>query len=143
MIHYYDENGNVRKELLQKEAEDAAQTFVKKIDVNKFDTKFTVSSAQMRRFYGEFKELEKKLDFKSRTLKDRDAAFISILPLVKMVKSKVAYAANPSNPKIPQKFKIWMDENIEMINTVKDFEAFLLYFESVVGFYYGLGVKNS
>ena len=60
-----------------------------------------------------------------------------------MVKSKVAYASNPSNPKIPDAFKLWMTQNVDAIETVKDFEAFMLHFEAVVGFCYGLGISNS
>ncbi len=143
MSRYFDENGNLKKTLLSDDAEKAAQSFISMNDRGRVDVRNSVSSAQLRRFYGDFKGLEKKLEFKTRTEKDKDIAFQSILPLVKMVKSKVAYASNPSNPKIPRDFKSWMTQHVDCIETVHDFEAFMLHFEAVVGFCYGLGISNS
>jgi CRISPR-associated protein Csm2 len=56
--------------------------------------------------------------------------------------SKVEYAANPKKPKVPPKFKEWLELNIRSIKDADDFEAFLLHFEAVVGFCYGLGLKD-
>jgi len=64
--------------------------------------------------------------------------FDRVKPLIKMVKSKASYAANPSNPKIPGSFKKFLIQNIDDINTKEDFEAFMLHFEAVVGFFYGI-----
>jgi CRISPR-associated protein Csm2 len=47
-----------------------------------------------------------------------------------MVKSKVAY----SREKIPSTFENFMNESITAIQTEKDFKAFMLHFEAVVGF---------
>ena len=89
----------------------------------------------MRKFFNEFRQLEKKVDTEG---------FEKVNPLVKMVKSKASYAANPSNPKIPRSFKEFLIENVDIINGEKEFRAFMLYFESVVGFFYGIeGVKNN
>ena len=64
--------------------------------------------------------------------------FDKVKPLIKMVKSKASYAANPANPKIPASFKNFLINNIDEIQTEKDFEAFMLHFEAVVGFFYGI-----
>lgn len=101
-----------------------------------------MTSAQLRRFYGEAKNLEKKAVDRN-TGEVTEEAFASVFPLVKMLKSKVAYAANPSNPKVPKEFKEWMDERIDKVQDARDFEAFLLHFEAVVGFCYGQGMKNT
>ena len=69
--------------------------------------------------------------------------FEKVKPLIKMVKSKASYAANPKNQKIPKSFKNFLVENIDEINTQKDFEAFMLHFEAVVGFSYGEGISNN
>jgi len=50
--------------------------------------------------------------------------------LIKMVKSKVAY----SKEKVPSTFENFMNETISAIQTEKDFKAFMLHFEAVVGF---------
>lgn len=136
MSAYRDAKGNILVSLLTTDAEKAAGDFV--------FGKPQISSAQLRRFYGEFKGLEMKLRFKSgQTSGFDETAFGSILPLIKMVKSKVAYAENPKSAKIPASFGSWLKGHVDRIQTAADFEAFLLHFEAVVGFCYGLGLKNS
>ena len=98
------------------------------------DNKKSLSSAQMRRFFSEFRQLEKKV----KTL-----GFDRVKPLIKMVKSKASYAANRPTP-IPKTFKDFLVNNINGINSKEDFEAFMLHFEAVVGFFYGIpGVRNN
>jgi len=129
-MKYFDEKGNIRNGLLDREAEEKAKSFVHPRDRNSNP----LTSAQLRRFYNEFKGLEKKVAAKG---------FDATLPLIKMVKSKAAYSANPKNPKIPRAFKDFLSENIDAINQKRDFEAFMLFFEAVVGFCYGQGMKNN
>jgi len=130
MMKYFDEKGNIRKGLLDREAEEKAKSFVRPGDRNSN----LLTSAQLRRFYNEFKGLGKKVAAKG---------FDATLPLIKMVKSKAAYSANPKKPKIPRAFKDFLSENIDAINQKRDFEAFMLFFEAVVGFCYGQGMKNN
>lgn len=95
----------------------------------------TLSSAQLRRFFGDFKQLAKKVEKQD---------FEKIKPFIKMLKSKASYAANPGNPKIPAQFKDFLMGNVDSINTKEEFEAFMLHFEAVVGFFYGLeGVSTN
>ena len=126
---YYDSSGNIRSELLDKEAGKRAKEFVR---VSRQDKPLT--SAQLRRFFGEFRSLEKKVNL---------AGFEKVKPLIKMVKSKASYAANPNNRKIPDTFKEFLISNVDQINDEKDFKAFMLHFEAVVGFCYGLGMRNN
>lgn len=135
----YYEGEHIRKELLSIDAEDAAKRFVVKNDRGYPDQRNSITSAQLRKFYNEFKGLEKKLQFKAKTPDQEEAAFGGILPLVKMVKSKVAYASGGN--KVPRTFADWLNKNVDSIGTAKDFKAFLLHFEAVVGFCYGLGMK--
>ncbi len=138
-MEYYDQNNNVRAELLDKEAHNQAQKFIqfyynKREKKEKADVKKTLTSSQLRRFFNEFRQLEKKVNING---------FDKVKPLIKMTKSKAVYASNPRKPKIPEAFKNFLIENVDKINTEKDFQTFMLYFEAVVGFYYGIpGVPN-
>ena len=144
MGFYYDDAGNLRSGLLDTEARQQAENFV---HVN--NKKDKLNANQLRRFYNECKNLEKKFSFaKQKQTSEADsietashAAFLQVLPLIKMLKAKVSYAANPSNPKIPRKFSDWLNTSIDGIEDEKDFEAFLLSFEAVVGYCYGAGIS--
>jgi len=134
--NYHDEKGNIRKELLNEDAEERArELIVKRYDRRRqqevVDERNSVSSTQLRRFYNEFKGLEKRVNAKG---------FESVLPLIKMVRSRAFYASNGN--KIPRSFKDFLVKNVEAIDEEKDFEAFLLHFEAVVGFCYGMGLKK-
>ena len=116
------EKGIIKKELLDKEANKVAN------DIMNGEPRLSVT--QLRRFYGEFKSLEKKYHFHRNKID-------VILPLVKMVKSKAAYAADQR--KIPHSFRKFLDTYVDYIEDDKEFEAFMLFFEAVVGFCYGTG----
>ncbi len=140
---YRDNEGNIRPELLDQEAREIANSFVRmkeffnqKTKKKEKKTEQLLSSAQLRKFFGEFRQLEKKI-----TAKGFDPA----KPLIKMVKSKAEYAANPSKSgRIPKEFKQFIINNVNNIETQEDFTAFMLHFEAVVGFFYGIeGVKNN
>ncbi len=136
MGNYFDQSGNIRSDLLDEKAKEKAESFVKKDSGNpsKLVQRESLSSAQLRRFFGEFRQLEKRVNA---------IGFDKVKPLIKMVKSKASYAANPSNPKIPKSFMGFLMENIDDIDGKEDFEAFMLHFEAVVGFFYGIpGVSN-
>lgn len=123
---YYDDQGNLRPELVDNEAREAAESFVQGQKIK---------SAQLRRFYGDFKALERKLE--SRRNQAGSTAFLGILPLVKMTKSKVEYAKHRKT--VPESFVKWINKHVDSINSEQDFTAFLLHFEAVVGFCYGTG----
>lgn len=137
---YFDKDGVIRSELLEKEACKQAEEFVVyrknyKTGMKEVDKKKILSSAQLRKFFNEFRQLEKKVGIEG---------FDKVKPLIKMVKSKAAYASNPDNPKIPRSFKNFLITNIDQIEGEKDFQAFMLHLEAVVGFFYGIeGVKNN
>lgn len=132
MSIYFDGKGNIRPELLGTESEDVAKTFLFPGQGK------ALNSAQLRRFYGDMKNLERKLDSRQQTGNETDS-FLAVLPLVKMVKSKTSYASK----KVPPEFGKWLNKHIDAIKTAEDFEAFMLHFEAVVGYCYGLGMRNS
>lgn len=138
-MSYFDQNNIIKAELLDTEAKKTAESFVTyKFDnwtkAQTVDDRKSLSSAQLRRFFNEFRQLEKRVHVDG---------FQRVKPLIKMVKSKASYAANPKNQKIVPDFKEFLIKNVDKIETEKDFEAFMLHFEAVVGFYYGIGVSNS
>lgn len=114
---------------VEKVAEDWAVKFVR--DKNK------ITSAQLRKFYNEFKNLERKYQTKTSNGIDKEVAFTSILPQIKIMKAKVSYAK--SRKVVPEVFEIWMNQSVESINSAKEFEDFLLHFEAIVGYAYGTG----
>ena len=127
----------LNEKLLDSNAEQVAKTFFG------FDQRRRlkmVSSSQLRKFYNEVKSLEKKLD---------NQAFPIVYPLIKMLKSKAAYATAASKIKdkdeqpLYKRFKEFLVESIDSIpeDGEKEFRAFCKYFEAVVGFYYGNGGK--
>ena len=124
----------IKKELLSEKAEDIAKSLF--IPLRNGKEKPGITSSQIRRFYNEIKSLEKQLSSKQ---------FKVLLPLIKMVKSKVAYASNPARrtgSRITKEFRNFIVNCIDNINDEKDFKAFTLHFEAVMGFFYGKGVKQ-
>ena len=137
---YFDENQNIRANLLDGEAKQQAEKFVsyfynKKKQQKELDKNNSLTSAQLRRFFNEFRQLQKKADAKG---------FDQVKPLIKMVKSKASYASNRNQNKIPPAFKEFLIENVDAVDTKAEFDAFMLYFEAVVGFFYGIeGIRNN
>lgn len=126
MVEYF-KDGAIRPELVTEDAKKAAGGFF-------LDRRNALRANQLRKFYGDVKTLE--LRIKSAPEDRKEAAFQQILPLVKLLKAKTAYAAK--RKVIPESFKSWIWENVDAVNSLKEFSAFLLYFEAVVGFCYGL-----
>ncbi len=143
MAGYYvdEEKKKIRPELLDEDAKKIVDQLIKtsfdsRQNKEVIDSKpsVSVSSSQLRKFFYEFRNLEKKVN-----LKDKD--FDEVLPLIKMVKSKAMYAANPKSKKIPDSFEKFLTSNVDSISDQQDFKAFMLHFEAVVGFCYGRGLK--
>ncbi|MBU4486124.1 MAG: type III-A CRISPR-associated protein Csm2 [Candidatus Delongbacteria bacterium] len=133
-IKFFDDNGKkvINFRILDEEAEKIAQSLFFVSGRNKNG----VSSSQLRKFFYEIKSLEKKYDYEKN--------WDTVKPLVKMIKSKVAYAN--TEKKVGRFNKPYYDKFTEFINTgiysiedEKDLKAFSKMFEAVVGFYYGLG----
>ncbi len=136
-MSYFDNTGkHIRSELLDKEANEAANQFVK-LKPNGKPTDDSIKNSQLRRFFNEFKNLERQLDQQQG---DVEEAFKSVKPLVKMANAKVAYAE--ARKVVPKAFVTWLQKHVQTIETAKDFKAFLLHFEAVVGFCYGINPKD-
>ena len=117
----------IKTSLLLDEAKKWARDFV--------NSKPDLKSAQIRIFYNDVKALKAKTNSSEK--------FETNFPLIKMLKSKVAYACPKfGNKKVPLKFKEFMDSCIDGIEDKKDFDAFILVFEAVVGYFYGEGGRQ-
>ncbi|NLE29147.1 MAG: type III-A CRISPR-associated protein Csm2 [Phycisphaerae bacterium] len=89
-----------------------------------------INSAQIRRFFGEIKNLSLRLQ--------QGRPWTQIEPLFRMLRSKAAYASGTS--KITSEFSTFISENVDRVKDQRDFEAFVLYFEAMLGFAYGKGL---
>lgn len=89
---------------------------------------------QLRKFFDDFKLLERKLnhDFSEDNFKTK------ILPLIKFTKSKIAYNAGrrvSNKILVPKEFKEYFDKQINNINTIKDFKNFILHYQAIIGYF--------
>lgn len=103
-----------------------------------------IGSAQLRRFFGEIKELYRHFQTLVRgthDLEERQTIYAEqIEPRFKMIRSKVAYAKRPyGQSTIPKDFAAFLDHGIKVSESAEDFEKFVRHLEAVVGFLYGLG----
>ena len=137
---FLDDKGNIKKELIDNYAQEIAN-YIKSKEKGK---EKEITSAQLRRFYHDLKSIERKIQNKIREEKKANEVFEEFLPEIKMVKAKASYAyrGGGKDSKIPQKFKDFLTAGIEKINNYQDFIAFMKHFEAVVGYLYGLGLKD-
>jgi CRISPR-associated protein Csm2 len=98
------------------------------------DRRFQVSSSQLRAFYGDVKALEQKI------AQGGEGAFERFYYLVKMLKSKASYVQGKrAGGRVSEAFRDYIHKCVDAVETEEDFKAFLKFFESTVGFYYGAG----
>lgn len=127
LIDYYykdKENEILREDLLTDKAQELARNFL--------NVRPRLTAAQLRRFFNEVRALEARV--KAEKHKE---GFEKIKPLIKMLKSKVAYSAG--GRRVPREFKDFIFRCVDEIKDRDDFMGFVRHFESVVGFFYGEG----
>ena len=123
-----DKNKNlIDPELFSSKAEELA----KKIFNEK--TSKANKTTQIRKFY------EEVLRFDSIT-KTNPSEFESVLPYLKMINAKAAYAAG--RDLISSGFKDFISDSLKQVNDRKDFEVFASLFESFIGYYKFYYEKN-
>jgi len=101
--YFLDENGTIKTELLESAAEKEAQKFGR------------LTTSQLRNFFNEVKALEKRVKDNG----DTDEYFKKIMPLIKMLKAKVAYAS--ARQKNMGEFEEFIKSRIDKINNKKGF----------------------
>ena len=90
-----------------------------------------LKSTQLRKFFGEVKDLYRRLtqgqDYEKQ-----------IEPEFKMLRSKVYYAQHKvGGGGVPKSFLNFIDNGVKTVKNKEDFEKFVRHFEAVVGFWYG------
>ena len=128
---YFEKKGEkqvVRADLMAHHAQAYGEMFASR------DRRKQVSSTQLRAFYGDVKALEGKIKHGG------EGAFDQFYYLVKMLKSKASYVQGKrTGGRVSQAFRDFIHTCVDAIDTEDDFEAFVKFFESTVGFYYGAG----
>jgi len=97
-----------------------------------------VQNTQIRKFFDQVLDLNQKA-------KHTDDFAGEILPFVKMLNSKVAYASTRKGAGgniINKPFVDMMNSCINQINTKEKLEVFKLFFEAVIGFHKSLEGRN-
>ena len=107
------------KELLTTEAEDQAKKLLAKVDTIK---------TQLRKFYNDLLPLKDKADLSTEEKFKKD-----ILPLICFSKAKIAYAYG-RDKKVPKEFVDDMNSKIDHIETKKDFDNFINYYQALIGY---------
>lgn len=121
----YYKNDVLNPDLLDQEAQEAANSFFK-------DPSKKLTKSQLRNFYGDIKTQERR--WQASKSDDEETAFQAVLPMIKLLKAKSEYALQRGV--IPPSFRDWLWKHIDKVNSARDFKAFLLHFEAVVGFSY-------
>ena len=134
-MYYTNDGMTIDSKWVDTEALAVARKLIVKYN-GKLDAKKSIKSSQLRKFYAEVKSLERAWEYQKRS----ETAFMGILPQIKILKAKAAYAH--ARETVPYEFTIWLNKHVDSIETTKDFKAFLLHFEAVVGFCYGEGLKD-
>lgn len=89
-----------------------------------------VEKNQLRNFYDKVLELEEKA-----VNTDENEFKLKVLPFVKMLKSKVAYAKNKQTSPVNKAFELFMNNALDQITSKEEFLNFKYLFEAIVGFY--------
>jgi CRISPR type III-A-associated protein Csm2 len=104
-----------------------------------------INSNQLRRFFGELKELYRQFNAlvanEAGDEKKQEAVYrLKIEPRFKMIRSKVAYATRAGGQsKLPAEFAQFFQEGIQKVTDHRQFVRFVMHVEAVVGFMYGKG----
>jgi CRISPR-associated protein Csm2 len=87
--------------------------------------------SQIRKFYDEVLKFDGML--KSLPAQRQEDEFNKLLPYLKMLNAKAAYAEG--RELITREFKEFISECLKQINSKEDFEIFASFFEAFMGFY--------
>lgn len=130
MEKYYLNEKAIDPVWMDQKAQEAARSFFDS------DEQPKLAASQLRKFYNDVKAMERQW----RNSGGDEAAFTLVLPLLKLLKAKSHYALK--RKVIPASFRNWLCEHVDSVNSARDFRAFLLHFEAVVGFSYGCADGN-
>jgi CRISPR-associated protein Csm2 len=104
-----------------------------------------VNSTQLRRFFGEIKDLYRRYNAIAAAAGNDGAEkqriyHQQIEPQFKMIRSKVSYATRPGGQaKLSREFAHVLDQGIVQVEGPDQFRRFVMHLEAVIGFMYGKG----
>lgn len=128
MVKYYEDQQKeiINPVLLDEDARKKVSSFLKPKSGKR------LTSSQIRKYFNEVKSLKLKIE---------KLGFNKVKPSILLLKSKAAYdcPVKGSKKNIPEEFKEFIFNCVDSIKDEKDFEAFALYFEAIVGYFYGEG----
>lgn len=130
-----DEKGYLKEDIITTIAENIAKVFadVENRGFNK------LSNSQLRAFFNEVKAINNRLN-------DKEENWDSVYPSILLIKSKIEYrASKDSKMENLKKFLLEAIKYIQGENKkgkgYKAFKDFVVFFEAIVGYSYGLGIK--
>ena len=121
LLKFYDSNGNVKPEAYDTNAQEISKIFAESSrEINTY--------TQLRHFYDEVASLNDKIE-------ENPSSFNELLPLIKMLNAKAAYAQG--RKKVSKEFVQFISESLKQVRTPKDMKTFKTFFEAIMGFYKG------
>ncbi len=106
---------------------ETAETLAKKINQERLGSRDKLNKpTQVRKFFDEV------IRFQGMSQAD-PAQFAELLPYIKMLNAKAAYAAG--RDLIGPDFKGFLSDSLKQVNDQQDFELFCSFFEAFLGFY--------
>lgn len=132
----------IMKEILEKGYRDKSKNVLRKelvsIEAKNIAENMKITNSQLRAFFNELKKLKQK--YIDENEKNVDKLHIELL----ILKSKLEY--KKGGKKITNEFSEFMEKNIDIVikeNTIQSYKDFLVFFETVLGYMYGLGGVNN
>lgn len=104
-----------------------AEELAKKINLERMNSRDKLNkSTQIRKFFDEVIRFQ-------GMIQGAPEQFEELLPYIKMLNAKAAYAAG--RDLIGSEFKVFLSESLKQVNDRQDFEVFCSFFEAFLGFY--------
>ena len=130
---FYDDKGDVKKDLFDKTALEVAKSLGSK------EVRLGVSSTQLRRFFDEVKRYDRLLSMQNQSWEKQK-------PYIRMLKSKIAYSVarvkKGSDKPYYKNLSEFVNSCIDCVEEKDDYHVFTSLFEAVYGFYYEIAPKD-
>ena len=116
---YYKTDGSLDPKWVDSEALAVARKLVMK-DFSGRPDRNNIKSSQLRKFYADVKSLERTWEYQGRS----EAAFLGVLPQIKILKAKAAYAQGRGV--VPSAFTQWVNTHVDAVSAPADFRRRLV-----------------
>ena len=119
---FQSDGKSINPELLDSEAENWAVSICNNREL---------PNHQLRRFFGEFKQLQRRLGTDESRYPDK---WPQVYPRIKMLKSQANYARNRKTSSITDNFYEFIVMLVDLSKSAEEFIAVCTFFEAVVGY---------